>query len=145
MATHRKRLVSASIFSLIFCSSILAQTYKPPVFNDPDRLKKIEATYPVIDKIYKDYAEQNHFPGLVYGIVVDGELVHAGGVGFTEIVNKAEAGSQSEFRIASMSKSFTAMAILKLRDEGKLHLDDPISLYVPEAKNMSRLTKAAPP
>jgi CubicO group peptidase (beta-lactamase class C family) len=145
MAAHSTRLVSASIFSLFFCSSILAQTYKPPVFSDPDRVKKIEATYPVIDKIYKDYAEQNHFPGLVYGIVVDGKLVHAGGVGYTELTNKAEAGSQSEFRIASMSKSFTAMAILKLRDEGKLHLDDPISLYIPEARNMKRLTKDAPP
>ncbi|MGZ3753436.1 MAG: hypothetical protein ACXVAU_19280, partial [Mucilaginibacter sp.] len=62
MATQRKSLVSASIISLFFCSSILAQTYKPPVFNDPDRLKKIETTYAAIDKIYKDYAEQNHFP-----------------------------------------------------------------------------------
>ncbi|MGZ3778385.1 MAG: serine hydrolase domain-containing protein, partial [Mucilaginibacter sp.] len=106
---------------------------------------KIETTYPVIDKIYKDYADQNHFPGLVYGIVVDGKLVHAGGIGYTELANKAEAGSQSEFRIASMSKSFTSMAILKLRDEGKLRLDDPIYLYIPEAKNMKRLTKDAPP
>lgn len=145
MATLRKSLVFASLLNLFFCASILAQTYKPPVFNDPDRLKKIEAIYPVIDKIYKEYAGQNHFPGLVYGIVVDGKLVHAGGVGYTELTGKAEAGSQSEFRIASMSKSFTAMAILKLRDEGKLHLDDPVSLYIPEAKNMKRLTKDAPP
>ena len=113
---------------------LLAQSYKPPVFTDPDRLKKIEATFPVIDKIYKDYAEQNHFPGLVYGIVVDGKLVHTGSVGYTELKDKTEATSQSDFRIASMSKSFTAMAILKLRDEGKLKLDDPAYLYIPEMK-----------
>lgn len=41
------------------------------------------------------------------------------------------------FRIASMTKSFTAMAILKLRDEGKLKLDDPASFYIPELKNQN--------
>ena len=41
------------------------------------------------------------------------------------------------FRIASMTKSFTAMAILKLRDEGKLRLDDPIDLYIPEMQAQS--------
>ncbi len=138
-------IILAGIAGILFCSSSFAQAYKPPVFTDPDRLKKIEATYAVIDKIYKDYAEQNHFPGLVYGIVVDGKLVHAGGVGYADLANKTEANSQSDFRIASMSKSFTAMAILKLRDEGKLKLDDPIYLYIPEARNMKRLTKDAPP
>ncbi|HWD89762.1 MAG TPA: serine hydrolase domain-containing protein [Mucilaginibacter sp.] len=145
MESILKKAAPGILPCLLFCNSLFAQTYKPPVFNDPDRLKKIEATFPVIDKLYKDYAEQNHFPGLVYGIVMDGKLVHAGGVGYTEIADKIEANSKSEFRIASMSKSFTAMAILKLRDEGKLRLDDPISLYIPEAKNMKRLTKDAPP
>jgi CubicO group peptidase (beta-lactamase class C family) len=134
-----------AILLLSYSAAISAQTYKPPVFNDPDRLKKIEATYTVIDKLYQDYAEQNHFPGLVYGIVVDGKLVHTGGSGYAELANKTAATSQSAFRIASMSKSFTAMAILKLRDEGKLRLDDPIYLYIPEAKNMKRLTKDATP
>src|ERR1700759_2442674 len=88
-------------FILFFYSVIsFAQSYKPPVFTDPDRLKKIEATYPVIDQIYKEYADKNHFPGLVYGIVVDGKLVHSGGVGYTEFASKSDANSKSEFRIA---------------------------------------------
>ena len=144
MAPQIRQIFIAALLSLSTCGPIFAQSYKPPVFTDPGRLKKIEETYPVIDKIYKDYAEQNHFPGLVYGIVVDGKLVHMGGVGYTELSTKTEATSKSAFRIASMSKSFTALAILKLRDEGKLRLDDPIYLYIPEAKNMKRLTKDAP-
>ena len=123
----------------------LGQSYKPAVFTDPDRLKRIEATYDVIDKIYKDYADRNHFPGLVYGIVVDGKLVHFGGSGFLELQNKSLADQNSAFRIASMSKSFTALAILKLRDEGRLRLDDPLYHYIPEARNMKGLTKDAPP
>lgn len=121
-----------------------AQTYKPPVFTDPDRMQKIESTYATVDALYKEWAEKNHIPGLAYGIVVDGKLVHSGGVGYINLENKTMATAKSDFRIASMSKSLTAMAILKLRDEGKLHLDDPISLYIPEAKNMKKLTKDAP-
>ncbi|MGZ3765157.1 MAG: serine hydrolase domain-containing protein [Mucilaginibacter sp.] len=137
---------AAFVACLSFCFvTLFAQSYKPPVFTDPDRLKKIETTYAVIDKIYHDYAERNHFPGLVYGIVVDGKLVHTGNVGYARISNKTVATSQSAFRIASMSKSFTAMAILKLRDEGKLKLDDPVYLYIPELRSAKYLTSDAAP
>jgi CubicO group peptidase (beta-lactamase class C family) len=63
-------------------------------------------------------------------------LVYAGNYGYTDIEKKIRVTSQSLFRVASMSKSFTAMAILKLRDEGKLNLDDPAYLYIPELKNI---------
>lgn len=127
------------------CFIASAQAYKPPVFTDPDRLKKMEATFPVIDQIYKDFAEKNHWPGVAYGIVVDGKLVHTGGLGYTNINAKIKVDSTSDFRIASMTKSLTAMAILKLRDEGKLKLDDPAYLYIPEMKGMHYPTKDATP
>jgi CubicO group peptidase (beta-lactamase class C family) len=141
-----KNKVQKAFFGLILCSTCsFAQSYKPATFTDADRLKKIEAAFPVIDKIYSDYAEQNHFPGLVYGIILNGKLVHTGNVGYTELKDKTAATSQSDFRIASMTKSFTAMAILKLRDEGKLKLDDPAYLYIPEMKGIHYLTKDAAP
>jgi len=139
------KTIFISATTVFYSIAVLAQSYKPPVFPDADRLKKIEATYPVIDKLYKEYAEQNHFPGLVYGIVVDGKLVHTGNIGYTDLKDKTEANSKSDFRIASMSKSFTAMAILKLRDEGKLKLDDPAYLYIPEMKGLKYPTKDATP
>ena len=133
-----------TLLTLLSCSlSLPAQNYQPPAFTDANRLQKITATFPVIDQLYKDYAEKNHFPGLVYGIVVDGKLVHTGNTGHTDLENKIIANAQSDFRIASMSKSFTAMAILRLRDEGKLKLDDLIRLYIPAAKNTKYLTKDA--
>jgi len=46
--------------------------------------------------------------------------------GWANIEDKIPANDQTMFRIASMSKSFTTMAILQLRDAGKLRLDDPI-------------------
>nr|WP_293841584.1 serine hydrolase domain-containing protein [uncultured Arsenicibacter sp.] len=122
----------------------VTKTYQPPAFTDPDRHKKIEAAIPVIDKLYREYAEKNHFPGIVFGLVVDGTLVHAAGAGFTDVSKKTAATPTSLFRIASMSKSVTNMAILKLRDEGKLRLDDPVQQYIPDMAKMTYLTADSP-
>ena len=119
------RIVIAAVF---YSNFLIAQTsYKVPVFNDSERLKKIEAAFPIIDKMFKDHAEQNHFPGMAYGIVVDGKLVFSNAIGYADVNKKVPATTKTSFRIASMSKSFAAMAIVKLRVAGKLHQDDPAS------------------
>lgn len=110
-----------------------------------DRAKNIEATFPIIDELFSNYAKENHFPALVYGLVVDGKLVHTGNIGYSNLAEKTLANTKTAFRIASMTKSFTAMSILKLRDEGKLKLDDPVYLYIPEMKDQKYLTKDAAP
>ncbi len=120
------------------------QTYQPPVFKDPARIAKIKAAIPTLEKIYKEYAEKNNFPGLAFGIIVDDKVIFSGGYGYTNLSNKTKASEKSLFRIASMSKSVTTMAILKLRDEGKLRLDDPAYLYIPELKSMPLLTSDSP-
>lgn len=109
-----------------------------------DRTKNIEATFPLIDELYKNHALKNNMPGFVYGLIADGKLIHTGNLGYTNIAEKTPATIKSEFRIASMTKSFTAMAILKLRDEGKLDLDDPVYKYIPEMKSQKYLTNDAP-
>lgn len=124
-------------------------TYQPATFTDagrPDnyREEKIMQAFPVIDKLFKDYADSNHLPGVAYGLVVDGKLVYKGSIGYTDIDKKIPVTSSSLFRIASMSKSFATMAILKLRDEGKLNLDDPAYFYIPELKNLKYPTADAP-
>jgi CubicO group peptidase (beta-lactamase class C family) len=119
--------------------------YQPAQFADATRAENIKMIIPIIDSLYKATAEKNHFPGLAYGIVVDGKLLHAGNYGFTDIDKKTPVSASSLFRIASMSKSLTAMAILKLRDEGKLRLDDPAYLYIPSLKKLRYATADAPP
>jgi len=119
-------------------------SYMPAVFTDPNRMEKIKTAFAVIDSLYKKNAEDNHFPGISFGIVVDGKLLYKNSYGHADIEKKIPVTSASLFRIASMSKSFTAMAILKLRDEGKLDLDDPAYLYIPELKNLKYATADAP-
>lgn len=119
-------------------------TYQPPTFTDADRLKRLEPAFPIVEKLYRERAEKFHYPGVAFGIVLDGKLVYSGGVGYTDLAKKTPATAKSLFRIASMTKSLTAMAILKLRDEGKLRLDDPAETYIPELKNHKYLTADAP-
>ncbi len=125
-------------------ATVYDNAYLPATFTDAGRQEKIMQAFPVIDKIFKDYADSNHLPGVAYGLVVDGKLVYKGNIGYTDIEKKIPVTSSSLFRIASMSKSFTCMAILKLRDEGKLNLDDPAYLYIPELKNLKYPTADAP-
>ncbi|MCF0055673.1 serine hydrolase [Dyadobacter sp. CY356] len=121
-----------------------SKTYQPPTFLDPDRIAKIKAAIPALEKIYREYAEKNNYPGMAFGVVVDDKVIFSGGYGYTDLANKTKASGKSLFRIASMSKSVTTMAILKLRDEGKLRLDDPAYLYIPELKSMPLLTTDSP-
>jgi CubicO group peptidase (beta-lactamase class C family) len=101
---------------------------------DPAVLKEIEG-------IFNDWRLDSHVPGLVYGIVKDGKLVAVKGQGVQELEARRPVDADSRFRIASMSKAFTAMAILKLRDEGKLSLDAPAETYVPEMRGWTRPTR----
>ena len=118
-------------------------SFTPASFNDPSRLERIKNAMPVIEKMYKDFALANHFPGYAYGIVVDGELLYKGAEGYANLEEKIPATTSSMFRVASMSKSFTSLAILHLRDAGKLKLDDPVEMYIPALKGQG-LTNDAP-
>lgn len=111
------------------------QSYQSPYFLDKDRLAKLQKVFPIIDEMYEGFAKKHLFPGYAFGILLDGKLVHSGSNGFIDLDQKIPVSIQSIFRIASMTKSLTAMAILKLRDHGKLRLDDPLHLYIPEMKN----------
>lgn len=84
-------------------------------------------------------------PGLAYGVVRDGRLVHARGLGTTRVGEDATPHARSVFRIASMTKSFTAATVLSLRDEGRLALDDRADRYVPELAGLRYPTADSPP
>jgi CubicO group peptidase (beta-lactamase class C family) len=83
------------------------------------------------DAIVSDYFGRGGQPAISYGIVRDGALAHAAGFG-ARALGGPPPDADTVFRIASMSKSFTASAVLLLRDEGRLALDDLAEKYVPE-------------
>ena len=106
---------------------------------------RVEALGPALDAHFERFMTEQHVPGLVWGIVADGRLAYVQTMGSlapgdpTRIVTP-----DSLFRIASMSKAFTALAILKLRDDGRLRLDDLAERYVPELRNWRYPTADSP-
>src|SRR5687767_6306356 len=108
--------ISIASYSQQLKPTPIPNTYRPPYFADSNRMQKVKATQAVVDKLYRDHAATNHFPGMVYGVVVDGVVLYTGTAGYTDPDKKTPVTAQSAFRMASMTKSFTAMAIIQLRD-----------------------------
>lgn len=131
---------------LLFAAQLPANDAYPTArFTDPDRVRKLEAAMPEVDRIFREYASNRKLPGLIWGVVIDGRLAHVDSVGVRERKGNAPVTPSTVFRIASMTKSFTALAVLKLRDEGKLSLDDPVAKWVPEFAKMELPTRDSPP
>ncbi|HEY0971937.1 MAG TPA: serine hydrolase domain-containing protein [Gemmatimonadales bacterium] len=116
----------------------------PARFTDPDRVAKLSGAFGAIDSAFRAFVEREHVPGATWGIVIDGRLAHVGVAGQRDLEARAPVDPNTVFRIASMTKSFTAMAIMRLRDEGKLSLDDPVERHVPELRDLDYPTTDAP-
>ncbi len=121
------------------------ESYPTPYFEDSLRAEKILKYKSVVDSIFAKSARANHNPAIAYGIVVDNKLIYSNAVGFANLEKKIPADSKSRFRIASMTKSFTAMAILRLRDEGKLQLSDAAAKYIHELRLLKYPTNDSSP
>ena len=70
-------------------------------------------------------------PGAAVLVVLDGKIVHQAACGYADVEKKVPLSVDSTFRLDSVSKQFTSMAVMLLAEDGKLGLDDPVSRYVP--------------
>lgn len=97
-----------------------------------------------IDRAMENYRLDAHIPGMVWAVVQDGKVIHVNAAGVQDIDAKRPVTADTLFRIASMTKAFTALSILKLRDDGKLALDAPVETYVPELRGWKYPTEDSP-
>ncbi len=117
----------------------------PPAFADPARVAKLAAAFPELDKLLDAQREAQKIPGLAFGVVVDGVLVYERGVGVLDLEGTAHVDGDTVFRIGSITKTFTSLAVLQLRDRGKLALDDTLAHWLPELAAIGAPRDAAPP
>jgi CubicO group peptidase (beta-lactamase class C family) len=130
-----------------FAATVLfaGDAYPPARFSDPARIRKLESVLPEVDRIFRRYATERKIPGMLWGIVIDGRLAHVESAGVRDRSSNAPLTPSTAFRIASMTKSFTVLAVLKLRDEAKLSLEDPVSKWIPEFAAMELPTRDTAP
>ena len=136
--------------ALLFAIAGLGQFSFVPAPNaaeiaDVDPAAAAKAAFPELDRLVSQRMEEFSLPGVVYGVVIDGELAHVATFGYRDVDRRLEVEEDTIFRIASMSKSFTALSIMLLRDDGALSLDDPVERHVPEMKSMSLPTRDSAP
>lgn len=99
--------------------------------------------FAAVDDLFAELYAEGIAPGLAYGVIADGRLTHWGGFGGLTVAGP-RPDPDSVFRIASMTKSFTAAALLALRDEGALGLDDPVARWIPELADLRPATADSP-
>lgn len=118
------RLAPLAVLAALTCAPVLgAQS----VANHPDVLGA--------ERLFSAWLEgqiaYKQLPGVVVGVVHDQQLVWAQGFGYADLAAKRPMTPQVKFRMASHSKLFTATAIMQLREQGKVRLDDPVERHLP--------------
>jgi CubicO group peptidase (beta-lactamase class C family) len=111
--------------------------------SDPRHRERLLALVPHVDALLAERTARAGVPGAVFGLVVDGDLVWWKGYGARDLGTKQPVDADTVFRIASVTKSFTAAALLQLRDAGRVSLDDAAERYVPELASLVYPTRDA--
>jgi D-alanyl-D-alanine carboxypeptidase len=119
----------APALALLAATTLSAQApvSRPDVATDPDVLgaQRLFSAWMDAQVAYRG------LPGVVVGVVADQELVWAQGFGFADVRMGVPMSPATKFRMASHSKLFAATAIMQLREQGRLGLDDPVSRHLP--------------
>lgn len=86
-------------------------------------------------RIHQVMAQQG-VPGVALAVVRDQETIWSGGFGYADVASERPMDADAICGVASITKTFTATAIMQLRDNDKLSLDDPVTRYLPEVKKV---------
>src|SRR6478609_664629 len=86
-----------------------------------------------VDAAVLQQMKDQHIPGIGLAVVMDGKVVKAKGYGLANIERRTPVSPDTVFEAGSITKQFTAAAVMLLAQEGKLSVDDSISNYFPEA------------
>src|SRR3954463_7563363 len=98
-----------------------------------------------LDEIMKRrYVDGGHLPGLVTYVYRDGHLVHTGICGEMDLERGKKMREDAIFRIYSMSKPITAVALMMLVEEGLIGLDDAVHTHIPEWKDLAVYASGVP-
>lgn len=117
------------LFSLLFVGEISAQAPKIVAGINLDRVKRLE-------KFVQSEMEKGNIPGAVTMIIHNGQVVHQGALGYKNVATKTPMTTDDLFYIQSMTKPIISTAFMMLYEEGYFKLNDPVSKYLPEFKNL---------
>jgi CubicO group peptidase (beta-lactamase class C family) len=108
----------------------------PPAAVKPEALGFDAARLARLPKVMQGFIDRKELPGMVLLVLRDGKTVGSWALGTQDVEGKQPMRPDTIFRIASMSKAVTSVAVLILVEEGRVRLDDPLSKFIPEFKGV---------
>jgi CubicO group peptidase (beta-lactamase class C family) len=129
-----KRLSLAVLFSILVVSLVFAQSI--PQAKSPEEVGLSKERLQKISSWLQTDVDKKVIPGAVVIILRKGKIAYFEAFGFQDREKNIPMARNSIFRIASMTKPFTSLAIMMLAEEGKIQLPNPVSRYLPEFKDV---------
>ncbi|MEM6800901.1 MAG: serine hydrolase domain-containing protein [Bacteroidota bacterium] len=130
-----------SIFSIgilfLFSSGWAQESY----LSSPEEVGMSSERLSRIESHFQSYLDENKFAGMQTLVARKGKIIHFESMGFADKESEKKMDESAIFRIYSMSKPITSVAIMMLYEEGKLQLDDPVHKYIPSFKKMTAVVK----
>ena len=126
-----------AIFALLSCLPLFAA----------DKIPETGEVFPELasfDELMRSFVKENEIPGAALAVAKDGRLMYTRGFGYADEVLKQPVQPDSLFRIASISKPLTAVAIMQLAEKGKLKLEDHIFSLLPHKPHLGAEAKVDP-
>ena len=124
----RHRVAATVLLALSLTAATVPSGKPEDVGMSSDRLQRV-------NEVIKTYIDAHQISGAVTMVSRKGRIAHFEAQGLMDIDAKTPMRKDAIFRMASMSKPVTGVAILMLMEEGKLRLTDPVSRFIPEFKN----------
>ena len=138
---QKLRMVVFVALSLLLASHAFA---KPSPTNVLLRHPEVQGALAIIDAWIKSVRAYKGIPGISFGVIVDQEVLYKKGYGYANLGDKIPADSDTIYSICSISKLFTSIAVMQMRDAGKLSLRDPVEKHLPWFKISQQHASAGP-
>jgi CubicO group peptidase (beta-lactamase class C family) len=122
-------------FFLILSSTLSTASGQGLLVSAPEKIGLSFERLSRIDTVLNQYVKEGKLPGAVAMVIRHGKVGYFKSFGMNDIEGKKEMSNDAIFRIASMSKAITSVAVMTLYEEGYFLLTDPVSKFIPEFKN----------
>jgi CubicO group peptidase (beta-lactamase class C family)/uncharacterized protein (DUF302 family) len=132
MTGLRLSLLVAVGTALISAHSLAQNTSSSPAYRLWRGSPVLESHGVTIDQIMADFVRKHHLPGITMAIVQAPYIPRSAGYGVINVHNDELASTKTMWNIGPITQGFTAVAIMQLKEQGKLSINDPISKYLPD-------------
>jgi len=124
------------LFIFFLLSSFALNAQKSPLVKGTAASVGMSSeTLTKIDALVEQYIEDGKVPGGTFLVAREGKIVYENTFGYRTSKKETKYQSDDIYRIASMTKAMTSVAVMQLYEQGKINLDDPVYKYIPAYKN----------